>query len=105
MKTRGFIGVLLAALVALKAVAGTYSLEPIADARVLGLQGDQNANYAFDILSCYTESSTLNTQRTFIQFDLSSITVTSTQQVQSATLTLIAGTAFGTNTGFQPMEI
>jgi len=89
----------------LKASAATYSLEPSADARVIHLPGFENNNYVSDILSCYTDSSNLNTQRTFIQFDLSSITLTPTQIVKSATLTLIASTGFGTNTGFQPMEI
>jgi hypothetical protein len=88
-----------------KALAVTYSMEPTADARVINISGFQNNNYVNDILSCYTDSSGLNTQRTFIQFDLSGITLTSTQIVQSATLTLIASIAYGTNTDFQPMEI
>ncbi len=89
----------------LNASAATYSFEPSADARVIHLPGFENNNYVNDILSCYTDSSGLNTQRTFIQFDLSSITLAPTQIVQSATLTVIASTAYGTNTGFQPMEI
>jgi len=106
MKTRGIFIVVLIALVTLtKVSAATYSLEPSADARVIDLPGFQNNNYLGNILSCYTESSSLNTQRTFIQFDLSSITLAPTQIVQSATLTLFAYTGFGTNTGFQPMEI
>lgn len=88
-----------------KATAATYSLEPVADARVIALSGYLNLNFSSDILSCYTDSSGGNTQRTFIQFDLSSITLAPTQIVQSATLKLIASTSFGTNTGFQPMEI
>jgi hypothetical protein len=88
-----------------KAIAATYSLAPAADARVIDIQGYQNNNYTNDILSCYTDSPLLNTQRTFIRFDLSSISLAPTQIVQSATLTLIAYTGFGTNTGFQPMEI
>jgi Disaggregatase related repeat len=89
-----------------KAKAATYSLEPVADARVIHLSGASydSANYASDILSVYTDSSQLNTQRTFIQFDLSSITLATNEAVQSATLTLIASTAFGSNPA-KPMEI
>ena len=106
MKTRGlFVVVFTALMTLLKASAATYSMEPSADARIIGIPGFQNNNYMVDILSCYTESSALNTQRTLIQFNLSSITLAPTQIVQSAILTLIAGTSFGTNTGFQPMEI
>jgi len=86
-------------------VAATYSLEPSADARIILYPGYLNLNFGSDILSCYTDSSSLNTQRTFIQFDFSGITLAPTQIVQSATLTLTATTSFGTNTGFQPMEI
>ena len=96
---------MVAALAGFTARAATYSLEPAADARVINYPTFQNNNYGSDILSCYTESSSLNTQRTFIQFDLSAISLAPTQVVQSATLTLTAYTGFGTNTGFQPMEI
>jgi hypothetical protein len=107
MKIGGlFFAVMIVAAGFTKAVGATYSLEPAADARVLGIPGGyETANFGSDILSCYTDSSGLNTQRTFIQFDLSSIALAPTQIVQSATLTLIAQTSFGTNTGFQPMEI
>jgi disaggregatase-related protein len=98
--------IFLATLAGLTTVwAATYSLAPAADARVIAYPGYLNLNFGSDILSCYTDSSGLNTQRTFIQFDLSSITLAPTQIVQSATLTLTAGTSFGTNTGFQPMQI
>jgi hypothetical protein len=103
-------GTILVAVVTLLATltearATTYFLQPVADARVIDLPGYQNLNFASDILSCYTEAPNDNTQRTFIQFDLSSLALASTQIVQSATLTLTASTAFGTNNGFQPMEI
>jgi len=106
MKTRGLFVIVLTALMTLwKVSAATYSMEPSADARIIGIPGYQNNNYVVDFLSCYTESSALNTQRTLIQFNLSSIALAPSQIVQSATLTLIAMTSFGTNTGFQPMEI
>jgi hypothetical protein len=88
-----------------KALAATYSMEPIADARVLNFPGDLNQNYVTDILSCYTDAPNVNTQRTFIQFDLSNISLAPTQIVQSATLSLIADWSFGNNATFQPMEI
>ena len=87
-----------------KAGAATYSLEPVADARVIHLPGYDTLNFGSDILSVYTDSPTMNTQRTFIQFDLSPITLATNEAVQSATLTLIASTAYGSNPG-QPMEI
>lgn len=96
----------LAALVVLiKVSAATYSLEPTADARVISYPGYLNLNFGNDILSCYTESSGVNTQRTFLYFDLSSVTLASTQIVQSATFTLTASTSFGDNASHQPMEI
>jgi len=106
MKWSAIFFATMAALAGLTtAAATTYSLEPVADARVINFSGYQNLNFAADILSCYTDSSGLNTQRTFIQFDLSGITLAPTQIVQSATLTLTAGTSFGNNIGFRPMEI
>jgi len=105
MKTRGILLTVFTALASLKMLAATYSLEPSADARIILFPGYLNLNFGSDILSCYTDSSDANTQRTFIQFDFSGITLAPTQIVQSATLTLVASTSFGTNTGFQPMEI
>jgi len=106
MKRYAICFVVMAALAVLtKAGAATYSLEPVADARIIQYPGYLNLNFSSDILSCYTDSSGLNTQRTFIQFDLSSITLAPTQIVQSATLTLVASTSFGNNSGFQPMQI
>lgn len=105
MKTRALLFVVITVLATLtKVSAATYLLEPIADARVLNYPGDTGVNYAADILSVYTESSTGNTQRTFIQFDLSGITLAPTQIVQSATLTLVANTSFGVNNNL-PMQI
>jgi hypothetical protein len=106
MKTGAIFIVAVAVWTALTGVkAATYSLGPAADARVLNYPGLQNQNYVSDILSVYTDSSGLNTQRTFIQFDLSSITLNSTQIVQSATLTLFAGTGFGNNPNHLPMDV
>jgi len=106
MKTRAFLVVAFTALAALtKAIAVTYSLEPTADARVILYQGYVNLNFGGDILSCYTDTPNVNTQRTFIQFDLSSITLAATQIVQSATLRLNSEISFGNNAGHLPMEI
>jgi hypothetical protein len=85
--------------------AATYSLEPTADARVIAFPGYLNLNFGSDILSCYTDSAAVNTQRTFVYFDLSSITLASTQIVQSATFTLTATTSFGDNASHLPMQI
>ena len=80
MKTRGlFVVVLTALMTLLKVSAATYSIEPSADARIIGIPGYQNNNYVVDFLSCYTESSALNTQRTLIQFNLSSIALAPSQ--------------------------
>lgn len=106
MKTRWLLLVVLAVLaISTKASAATYSLEPTADARVITYPGYLNLNFGNDILSCYTDTPSVNTQRTFIQFDLSSITLAPTQIVQSATLTLTASLSFGDNAGHLPMEI
>ena len=106
MKTRRLPVVVFMALATLtKAPAATYSFEPTADARVISYPGYLNLNFAADILSCYTDSSAVNTQRTFIQFDLSSITLASTQIVKSATLTMTASTSFGDNASHLPMQI
>lgn len=106
MKTRALLFAVVTLLATFAtAEAGTYSLAPIADARVINYPGYQNLNFVNDILSCYTESSNLNIQRSFIQFDLSSVSLASTQIVQSATLTLIAATSFGNNASNRPMEI
>ncbi len=103
MKIGAIFFVAVAVLAALtKAMAATYSFEPVADARVINLPGDQAVNYSADILSVYFASSSGNTQRTFIQFDLSSI---ANEQVGSATLTLTAGTSYGDNSVHKPMEI
>lgn len=83
-----------------RATAATYSLEPVADARVYS--GNGMENFAIDILSVYTGAG--NTQRTFVQFDLSSITLRTNEQVTSAIFTLTASTAFGGNPS-QPMEV
>jgi Disaggregatase related repeat len=106
MKLPGIVFVAMIALAALtKAAAATYSLEPVADARVLGIPGSfETQNYAGDILSVYTAASENNTQRTFIQFDLSPISLATNERVVSATLTLIASTAFGINNS-KAMEI
>ncbi|HEY9510485.1 MAG TPA: DNRLRE domain-containing protein [Verrucomicrobiae bacterium] len=88
-----------------KGLAASYLLLPIADARVINFPGYQTGNFGVDILSVYTESSAVNTQRTFIKFDLSGITVAANETVQSAMLTLIASTGFGDNHTSQPMEI
>jgi hypothetical protein len=85
--------------------ATTYTLEPVADARVISLSGGfDTMNYAADILSVYTSISGGNTQRTFMTFNLSSVSLASTQRVDSAVLTLHASTAFGGNPA-KPMEI
>jgi len=106
MKTRGVFIIFVVALMAFwKLSAATYSFEPIADTRVINYPGYQIKNFYNDILACYTDSSAMNTQRTFIYFDLSSITLGPTQVVQSATLTLSAYTAYGFNTNHMPMEI
>lgn len=86
------------------ATAATYLLESVADARVLHFSGDDAQNYATDILSVYTSTSNANTQRTFLRFDLSSIPLAANDQVQSATLTLIASTYWGANAS-KPMEV
>jgi hypothetical protein len=104
MKTGAIIIVVVAVWTALTGVkAATYSLEPVADARLLSRSDFLHQNYATDILAVYTVTSELNTQRTCIQFDLTAIATN--QQVQSATLTLIAATSFGNNSTHQPMEI
>jgi hypothetical protein len=104
MKTGAIFFVAVAVWAALMgAKAATYSLEPVADARLLSRSDFLHQNYATDLLSAYTVTSELNTQRTCIQFDLS--TIATNQQVQSATLTLIAATSFGNNSAQQPMEI
>jgi hypothetical protein len=89
----------------IKAKAATYSLVPVADARVLNFYTDQTVNYASDILSVYTDSTTPNIQRTFIQFDLTPIALAGNEYVQSATLTLTALTYYGDNSAQKPMEI
>lgn len=100
-----FFVVLVVLTALIKMSAATYSFEPNADARIISYPGYLNLNFGNDILSCYTDSSAVNTQRTFLNFDLSSITLASTQIVQSATLTLTATTSFGDNAGHLPMEI
>jgi hypothetical protein len=104
MKTGAIIIVAVAVWTALaKATAATYSLDPVADVRAISFLADQNVNFFGDFLSVYTVSSENNTQRTFIQFDLSAIATN--QQVESATLTLTASTGFGNNNTQQPMEV
>src|ERR1041385_6735478 len=96
MKTGAIFFVAVVVWTALTEVkAATYSLEPVADARLLSRSDFLHLNYAADILSAYTVTSELNTQRTCIQFDLS--TIATNQQVLSATLTLIAATTYGNN--------
>lgn len=103
MKTGAIFFVAVAMLTTLtEATAATYSFEPVADARVINLPGDQAVNFSADILSVYVATASYNTQRTFIQFDLSSI---ANKQVESATLTLIASTSYGDNSVHKPMEI
>lgn len=106
MKTGAIFFVAVAVWTALTEVqAATYAFEPAADARMIDLPGDVNANYAGDILSVYVATSSGNTQRTCIQFDLSPITLALNEHVTSATLTLTAATSFGDNSTHQPMEI
>ena len=85
--------------------SATYTLEPSADARIISLGGTfDNQNYATDILSVYTSTSSANLQRTVMQFDLSGIVLAGNERVGSAVLTLVASTAYGGNPG-QPMEV
>ena len=81
MKLRAFFFVTATVLaILMQARATTYSLEPVADARVIHYPGYDSLNFASDILSVYTFNSGNNTQRTFIQFDLSPITLRRTVQ-------------------------
>jgi hypothetical protein len=106
MKTLAiFFSVVTAFSAVTNARATTFSLQPIADARILNISGYLNSNFGSDILSVYTSTSGLNTQRTLIQFNLSSITLATNEQIQTATFTLIAATAFGNNNTTQRMEI
>ena len=106
MKLRALLLSAITVLVLLtKATAATYSLGPVADARVIHGSGFDTGNYSTEILSVYTSSSgIINTQRTFIRFDLSSIPLPLNAHVDSAILTLTASTAFGTNSS-KPMEV
>ncbi len=104
MRTRAILFALITTAVVLtNAIAATYSLQPVADARVIDIPGDTTVNFGGDFLSVYTAVG--NVQRSLIQFDLSSITLATNETVQSATLTLIASTDFGFNDTQQPMEI
>jgi hypothetical protein len=85
--------------------AAIYTLQPIADTRAINYPGYQPLNFGTEILSVYTLSANQNTQRTFIQFDLSSITLATNESISSATLTLTALTAYGNNNTHEPMEV
>jgi hypothetical protein len=85
--------------------AGTYRLEPSADARIISYGGTlDRQNYATDFLSIYTSTNDGNLQRTLMQFDLSGIVLAGNERVGSAVLTLVASTAYGGNPGV-PMEV
>jgi hypothetical protein len=105
MKVLTIFALMMALTVPTRGLAASFSLQPMADARVIDYPGYQTLNFVADILSVYTESSAVNTQRTFMKFDLSGITLAANETVHSATLTLIASTAFGDNHMNQPMEV
>jgi hypothetical protein len=87
---------------ALALPAATFELAPAKDARILGMQGFETANFATDILSVYTFAD--NVQRSLLEFDLDQITLEPGTRVSAANLTLHASLGFGGSNG-KPMFI
>lgn len=85
--------------------AATFTLSPVADARIISYAGALDTqNYAADILSVYTSSGGNNIQRTLMRFDFSQVVLTGNERIESALLDLVASTGFGGNPN-RPMEI
>ena len=90
----------VAALLGSSAEAGTVSLAPSADTRVLSVAPSLNEGSA-TLLSVFDADG--NTQRSLLLFDLSSIP--SGQVIISATLVLSASIAHGSNPSGRPMDL